>query len=63
MTRWVVVPDGRGWTVVGPDGERVRERWAMVRCIDAQVIAAELQRAYEMGREEARREVFSSLAD
>lgn len=64
MTRWDVMADGRGWAVVkvSEDGSReeVRARWTNLACIDAQVIAEELNRAYVLGREE----VFAvSLAD
>lgn len=66
MTRWEVERSSditsrspRTYAVVkvGDGGERreVRERWSRLSCIDAQVIAEELNRAYDLGR----REVFA----
>lgn len=64
MTRWVVEPDASGkandragWTVVKADknGTRtpVRSRWTSLSCIEAQVIAEELNTAHRLGRIEA----------
>lgn len=74
MTRWTVEATGddklgmpRTYSVVKvTDGKReiVRARWVGLSCIDAQVIAGELERAYEEGRRDALREVFAvSLGD
>lgn len=59
MTRWVVVreEEGRpGWSVqkVDQDGKvsYPRNRWCGISCIDAQVIAAELNSAYAEGMRE-----------
>ena len=66
MTEWTVERDAVGWSVVAwRDGARVEPRARLygLSCIAAQVIAAELERAYRLGREdereEARRAIFS----
>lgn len=66
MTVWTVERDEVGWSVVAKrDGGRVppRARLTGLPCITAQVLAAELERAYELGREDERadirREVFA----
>lgn len=56
MTVWTVEKDAVGWSVVQyRDDERreVRSRWTGMACIDAQVIAAELNTAHRLGRIEA----------
>lgn len=57
MTSWRVVQEDDlpgVWSVVRVDADGTvsypRNRWRGVACIDAQVIVAELTRAYEMGR-------------
>jgi hypothetical protein len=65
VTRWVTVQeDGFPgvWSVarVERDGTTTypRNRWRGISCIDAQVIVAELESAYEEGRAAGAREVF-----
>lgn len=68
MTTWrVVQEDGFPgvWSVVKVDADGTvsypRSRWRGVACIEAQVIAEELNRAYELGKEEVRADIWSSL--
>jgi hypothetical protein len=55
VTRWEVVADGARWAVVkvregrAPEG---RARWSGISCVAARCLAAELNSAYELGREE-----------
>ena len=58
---WAAVGDGSGGWAVCRDGQIVRSRWGRLSCIDAQVIAAELQRAYEEGREAMRAELHAEI--
>lgn len=53
VTVWIVEKDARGWSVVreGEEGP-IREHLSGLPCITAQVVAAELNSAYELGREE-----------
>lgn len=66
MTIWTVERDRVGWSVVEyRDGERQYTRRSLygLTCITAQVIQAELERAYARGRQDERegiaREVFA----
>ena len=64
MTVWTVEKDERGWSVVQTrDGRReeVRRSLAGLPCITAQVIAAELESAYERGREDERADIGSAM--
>ena len=73
MTRWEVVAsrvdawgNGQTWAVVKVthnSRESVRTRWENLSCIDAQVIAAELNSAYELGGNETRANIYSILSD
>ena len=56
MTRWEVERDAVGWSIVVVTNgrrEEVRSRWTGMNCIDAQVIAVELNTAHRLGRIEA----------
>lgn len=60
MTRYTVERDDLGWSVVryaNNAREELRPRWHGMSCIDAQVIAAELERAYGQGREDMREDI------
>lgn len=64
MTEWTVERDEVGWSVVQyRDGARVepRGRFYGLPCIAAQVIAAELERAYRLGRDDEREEVRRAI--
>lgn len=56
VTRWEVERDEIGWSIVVYRNDKrdlVRSRWTGMACIDAQVIAAELNAAHRTGRIEA----------
>lgn len=73
VTRWTVEATGddklgfgRTYSVVKiVDGRRelVRARWVGLSCIDAQVIAAELNSAYELGGNDTRKNIYAILSD
>lgn len=73
MTRWEIVAsrvdawgNGQTWAVIKvTDGERepLRARWANLACVEAKSLAADLNGAYELGREEAMGEVFATSLD
>ena len=64
MTEWTVERDAVGWSVVAwRNGARVEPRARLygLSCIAAQVIAAELDRAYGQGRDDEREEVRRAI--
>ena len=64
MTEWTVERDAVGWSVVAwRDGARVEPRARLygLACITAQVLAAELDRAYRLGRDDEREEVRRAI--
>lgn len=56
VTTWEVERDDIGWSIIvyrNDSRDLVRSRWTGMNCIDAQVIAAELNTAHRLGRIEA----------
>ena len=60
MTSWEVERDAVGWSIVvvtNGKREEVRSRWTGMSCIDAQVIAKELNSAYDAGWDAGRKDL------